>query len=144
MIEPDTIRLLRETDYGIKMGISSIAEVLDYVKNEEFRKFLTQCKTDHEQLKEEIQNLLKEYEDQGKNPSLLLKCMSSMKTMMKIWMHQNDSVIAELMIDGCSMGIKSLSKYLNQYEAAEERAKDIAKKLVAQEDKLFVELRKYL
>ena len=31
MIEPDTIKLLRECDAGIKMGISSIEEVLEYV-----------------------------------------------------------------------------------------------------------------
>lgn len=29
MVEPDTIKLLRECDAGIKMGISSIEEVLN-------------------------------------------------------------------------------------------------------------------
>lgn len=33
MIEQDTIRLLRECDAGIKMGVSSIDEVLEYVSN---------------------------------------------------------------------------------------------------------------
>ena len=32
MIESDTIKLLRECDAGIKMGIVSIAEILDDVK----------------------------------------------------------------------------------------------------------------
>ena len=31
MISPDTIKLLRECDAGIKMGVSSIDEVLGYV-----------------------------------------------------------------------------------------------------------------
>ena len=35
MIEQDTIRLLRECDAGIKMGVSSIDEVLDYVNSDE-------------------------------------------------------------------------------------------------------------
>ena len=35
MIEQDTIKLLRECDAGIKMGISAIDDVLEYVKSEE-------------------------------------------------------------------------------------------------------------
>ena len=42
------------------------------------------------------------------------------------------------------MGIKSLNKYLNQYEAAEEKVKDISKKLINLEEKLVVDLRQYL
>ena len=33
MIEPDTIKLLRECDAGIKMGTASIADVLDKVND---------------------------------------------------------------------------------------------------------------
>jgi hypothetical protein len=32
------------------------------------------------------------------------------------------------------MGVKSLSKYLNQYKAADEKSKDYAKKLIAMEE----------
>lgn len=41
MIEPDTIRLLRECDAGIKMGISSIDGVQDQVKYKQFTQKLT-------------------------------------------------------------------------------------------------------
>ena len=37
MIEQDTIRLLRECDAGVNMGISSIEEVIDKVKSENLR-----------------------------------------------------------------------------------------------------------
>ena len=37
MIEQDTVKLLRECDAGIKMGISSIGDVLGYVKDEKLR-----------------------------------------------------------------------------------------------------------
>ena len=37
MIEQDTIRLLRECDAGIKMGVSSIDDVFDYVSSDDFR-----------------------------------------------------------------------------------------------------------
>ncbi len=33
MSEQDTVRLLRECDAGVKMGISSIDDILDYVRD---------------------------------------------------------------------------------------------------------------
>ncbi len=68
MIESDTIKLLRECDAGIKMGVASIDDVLDYVHDETLRKCLADCKEEHDKLKEEIQNLLDKYHDDGKNP----------------------------------------------------------------------------
>ena len=58
MIEQDTVRLLRECDAGIKMGVSSIEDTLQSVKSEELKKYLEECKAKHETLKEEIQILL--------------------------------------------------------------------------------------
>ena len=40
MVEKDTIRLLRECDAGVKMGVASIDDVIDRVQNENFRKYL--------------------------------------------------------------------------------------------------------
>jgi len=56
----------------------------------------------------------------------------------------SDQTIADLMTDGCNMGVKSLHKYLNEYKAADESSKEIAKKLVNLEQKLAVEIRSYL
>ena len=58
MIEPDTIKLLRECDAGIKMGVASIDEVLEAVHDQEFREELRECRTGHEKLGKEIQSLL--------------------------------------------------------------------------------------
>jgi len=48
------------------------------------------------------------------------------------------------MTDGCNMGIKSLHRCLNQYAEADEKAKDIAKRLINIEEKLTVDIRSYL
>ena len=52
--------------------------------------------------------------------------------------------MADLMTDGCNMGVKSLNKYLNKYGAADEKSKDIAKKLINLEKKLAVDVSQYL
>ena len=144
MINPDTVKLLRECDAGIKMGVSSIDDVLGSVKDGEMRRLIEDCKTDHETLERETRALLDKYGDDGKEPSMIAKGMSRMKTNAKLTMNESDATVADLMTDGCDMGIKSLSRYLNQYKAADETAKDIAKRLISVEEKLGVALRSYL
>ncbi len=144
MIEQDTIKLLRECDAGIKMGVSSIEDVLDYVSNEDFRQCLDSCKNEHIKLKDEIQSLLNEYHDDGKEPNPMAKSMSWIKTNVKLVMNESDQTIADLITDGCNMGVKSLNKYLNQYKAADETSKDIAKRLIHIEEKLNLDIRTFL
>ena len=144
MVEQDTIKLLRECDAGVKMGVASIDDVLEYVDDEDFKKLLIRCKDEHIDLNDKVQELLEEYHDDGKDPNPMAKGMSWMKTNMKLVMHESDTTIADLMTDGCNMGVKSLHKYLNQYKAADEKSKDIAKKLINIEEKLIVDIRGYL
>lgn len=144
MIEQDTIKLLRECDAGIKMGVDSIADVLGHVKNKNLRQVLTDCKAEHEKLQVEIDRLLQKYQDDGKDPNAIAKGMSWMKTNMKLAMEDTDATIADLMTDGCNMGVKSLNQYLNQYKAADEVSKDITKRLINLEEQLTHDIRKYL
>ncbi len=144
MVEQDTIKLLRECDAGTKMGISSIDDVIDKVKSDSLMQYLADCRNRHVRLEEEIQVLLENYQDDGKEPALISEAMSHMKTAFKLAVEKSDETIADLMTDGCNMGVKSLNKYLNQYEAASEKAKDICKKLIALEEELCKDIKSYL
>ena len=144
MIEQDTIRLLRECDEGVKMGISSIEDVLGHVRSDKLESRLTDCKKEHESLHKELQQLLDRYHDEGKDPPAIASVMSELMTKMKLALHDSDAEIADLMTEGCNMGVKSLSKYLNQYAAADESSKGMARRLIALESDLAVDLRGYL
>ncbi len=144
MIEQDTIRLLRECDAGVQMGVSSIGEVLDYVKSGDLKKKLSACRDEHETLKREILEQLDRFHDEGKNPNPIAKGMSWIKTNVKLAFSESDKTIAALITDGCNMGVKSLNQYLNQYEAADEVSKDITKRLINLEEQLAIDIRAYL
>ena len=88
--------------------------------------------------------MLNRYHDEGKAPNAMAKGMSWMKTNVKLAVDDSDETIADLMTDGCNMGVKSLNRYLNEYEAAEERAKDITKRLINLEEKLVTDIRGFL
>ncbi len=144
MIESDTIKLLRECDAGIKMGVKSIEDVLDRVYSKDFKEHLKRCKDEHEELDRELQGMLERYGDEGKKPSIIAEGMSKMKTGIKLSVSDTDETIADLMTDGCNMGVKSLSKYLNKYAAADEKSKDICKRLIKLEDQLATDIRLFL
>ncbi|MEE1278289.1 MAG: hypothetical protein UHE86_04420 [Acutalibacteraceae bacterium] len=144
MIEQDTIKLLRECDAGVKMGISSIDDVISYVESKKLKEYLSKCRDEHERIDKEVQSLLNNYGDDGKEPNPIAKGMSWLKTNIKLVVNESDNTIAALMTDGCDMGVKSLSKYLNEYAAADEKSKDICKKLIALEDELSTNMREFL
>ena len=144
MIEQDTIRLLRECDAGVKMGVDAIEQVLPHAKTDELRRCLAESKTEHEALDRRLQALLDRYHDEGKELNPMVKGMGWLKTNAKLAMDDGDATVADLITDGCNMGVKSLRKYLNQYKAADEDSKNVAKDVIELEERLTVEMRSYL
>ncbi len=144
MIEQDTIKLLRECDAGVQMGVSSIDDVLPHVRDKELKQRLDFAREEHVKLDRGLQAHLKNCHDDGKDPSPMAQGMSWIKTNVKLAVEDSDSTIASLMTDGCNMGIKSLSRYLNQYKAADETSKSIAKHLIALEERMLVDMRRFL
>ena len=144
MIENDTVRLLRECDAGIRMGVDSIKLVIDKVKGDGLRDTLTRCREQHESLGDEVRGLLDEYRDGGKKPNPIARSVSWIKTNVEMTMDHSDETIAALMTDGCNMGVKSLSRYLNQYAAADEQSRSIAKRLISIESDAAESLRSNL
>ena len=143
-MENDTIHLLKECDAGAKMAISSIDEILEKVYNEILKELLQISKNQNKKLCEEIHTLLLQHKSEGEEPDPMAKGMSWLKTNFKMTMNKDDSTIADLITDGCNMGVKSLHKYLNQYQAADDTSKNICKHLALIEEQLCQEIRCYL
>ena len=144
MVNNDSIYLLKECDAGTKMGVTSIDDVLEYTHNEELKELLSKSKEHHTKLGNEIHALLLEYGSEEKEASAMAKGMSWMKTSMKMTFDNSNSTVANLITDGCNMGIKSLYRYMNQYPAANEKVKALCEKLIEIEDELRRDLRQYL
>ena len=145
MENQDTISLLKECDSGTKMAVTSIDEVLGKVQDTDMKSVLTESKKHHEKLGNEIHSLLIEHISEEKEPNPMAKGMSWLKTNMKVGMNENsDAAVADVITDGCNMGVKSLHKYLNQYQSADKTSKDICKRHVSIEEELCKDLKDYL
>ena len=140
----DTICLLKECDAGTNMAVVSIDEILDKTKDAKLKKILEQSKAEHRTLGNEIHTLLVQHGSEYKEPSPMAKGMSWLKTYMKMGLDDSDATVADLITDGCDMGVKTLNKYLNQYSQADNTSKGLCKKLISIEEKLCKDLRGYL
>ena len=140
----DTIKLLRECNSGIKMGNGAIKNVLPHVKSYNLKKALTACSDEHTALAQKAQELLRQNGAQSKEAHPVAQVMSEMKIKGKLLVSPSESTVADLMTDGCDMGIKYLTKYLNKYENASDEARGIAEEIIAAEERLECHLRDYL
>lgn len=144
MSEQDTVKLLKECDAGIKMGLDAIDEVMDYVSDDRLKQSLNKSRDEHEKLQSELHELLRNRGDVGKDPSMMAKSMSHLKTNVKLVLNESDHTIADLITDGCNMGVKSLHRYMNQYKSADSTARDVAEKLSGIEEDLAYDVRPFL
>lgn len=144
MAENDTTELLKECNSGIKMGIDSIDELLPDVKDEKLRHILEECRTTHQRLGTESHKLLQRYGEETREPHPIAKGMSWLKTNVKMAAMPSDKTVADLITDGCNMGIKSLNGYINRYERADPEVVKLTKQLIRSEEKLCADVREYL
>ena len=144
MENKDTIHLLKECDAGSKMAVTSLDEVMESVQDEKLKELLKKSKDHHEKLGNEIHSMLIQFHSEEKEPNPMAKSMSWLKTNMKMTMDKSDATVADLLTDGCNMGIKSLYKYMNQYSNAESKVKNLCNNLIDIERELRKDLRSYL
>ncbi len=144
MDNDDTVKLLKECNAGIKMGVSSIDDVLGNVSDPALRTILAENKEKHSILGDETHKMLCRFHEEGKEPAIMAKGMSHVKTNVMIAFDGSDHTIADLITDGCNMGVKSLNRYLNKYPAADKEAINIAERLINLETSLAESIKTYL
>lgn len=144
MVEHDTIELLKECDAGIKTGIHSIDYVIDKIDDHKLKTILQNSKEKHKEIELELGDSLRSYGEEEKEPSPMATGMSWLKTNMKMTMNDTDSTASGLIVDGCNMGIKTLQRYINQYENANESSKNLANRIIKIEESLAEDMKPYL
>lgn len=140
----DSVLLLRETNAGIQMGVSSINDIIDDVEDSGLKHIMQDAKSEHDRLGGEAHKLLHSYGCGTKEPSTIAKMMSSAKTAVKMTADRSDRTAAELLTDGCAMGVKSLNHYLNEYRNADSSVKSLTKQVIRSEEQLMRDVRGYL
>ena len=143
-MEHHTISLLQECSQGCKMGIKSMNQVIEYVKESSLRKLIDHYKEEHKKIESEADQLLMWHGQDSKPPEKMATAMSWISTEMKMMMHDEDKQVAKIMMDGCNMGIQSISGSINQYSGATQSSIALAKRLVQIEEQFRDALKSYV
>lgn len=144
MVNDDTIKLLNECNSGIKMGVQGINEVIIHAHNKQLIDVLNKYLKEHERLGNKTHEYLNKFHDSDKEPNPIATAMSWVKINFTMMKSNQDEHIADLMTDGCNMGIKSIAKYLNKYPAALPEVKELSSDVIKLEENFALDLRKFL
>lgn len=140
----DDVELLKECDSGVKMGIQSIDDVMENAYGEDFKNMLNKYRGEHSKILREIHEKLDERGASEKEPNMFATANSKISTGMKLMMNDTDEKIADIMMDGCNMGIKSVSRYMNEYAGASKDVMNVANNVVVLEQNFMNDLRQFL
>lgn len=140
----DTIKLLKECNAGCKMATNSMEQVQPFIHNDALKSLIDQYNDKHIKIGDQLHQILNEYDKDEKDPKPMAKAFSWMSTEVKLMVNDDTHKIADLMIDGCNMGIKSVSEYQNKYKNASPESIVLTKDLVKTEQEFMNELLAFL
>ena len=143
-MDKNTAELLRECSSGCHMAIGSMEQVRGAVNDPLLKEVIDEYNEKHKELKEESDELLRCAGERGKTPGSMAAAFAWLSTEMKMMMNDSSHQIASVMTDGCNMGIKTISEYINKYKDASEESRRIAGDLVSTEESFMRDLRHFM
>ena len=140
----DTIRLAGHCDAGCKMAIDSMDQISRYVTDDNLRNVISSSKNRHKDLEQEASGLLNKYGRNEQDPQKMASAFSWLSTEMKMMFKDDNNQIAKIMMNGCNMGIQSISEDINKYSNASSESVSLSKKLVKAEENFMRDLERFL
>lgn len=140
----DTISLLQECSAGCKMAMDSIAHMKNMVKDEQLLEIMNKYYDGHSQLEAKCRQKLNKYGNMDKEANVFAKAMANVQSSFKMLVEDDKHQAASILTDGCNMGIKSISGFLNEYKGADQESSAIAEKLRRLEENMIGDLQPFL
>ena len=139
-----TYEVLKECSTGCKMALNSIEQLAVYLKDQDMQGLFCKYKEEYEQIEKEAARLSGGETEEEKISEKAAETFAWISAEVKMMFNDDTSKIAEMMIDGANMGIKSITEKLNRYPEAEKESISLAKKFEKTCEKLIQDMKKYL
>ena len=127
-----------------EMGRDGIQSVLKYAEDERFHQALEQQLTEYEKLRGASAQMLLERGEAPQGNGAVSKVSSQVMTAMQAMTDHSTSKLAEMMIQGNTMGMTKSLKHLHDYHGKDERVRDLANKLLKTEEANIQQMKKFL
>ncbi len=131
---------------NVKMGADSIIDLLPKVSDEKMREEMTSELEHYEKFAKDVRNMLFELGESPKEESFMAKAMTKMGITFNTMMDSTSSHIADMLIQGATMGITDTTKLVREYEntSCAEEALKIARDSIKYEEESIERLKKFL
>ena len=141
-----TKRFLDSLYKNVKMGADSILDLMPKVKDKAMREEMTAELEHYEGFSNEIRDILFKNGDEPKEESFMAKMGVKMGVAMNTMMDDSTSHIAQMMIEGATLGITDTTKLIREHENTQtsEEALALARRTVKYEEESIERLKKFL
>ena len=129
------------------MSIHSLEKLIEKLKDKDNRikGYIEDILEKYREFEEKSRDILEENDKEISEPSFMAKMGSSMGISKEVNADNSDSAIADLLIEGISMGSIEMEKKLNEYDKdLDKEHKKLAKEFSKFQEKTIDELKKYL
>jgi len=140
----ENIEMLNYIYQNAEMGKTTIEQILKEVEELQFRDVLKEQLKDYEYVVNKCDTLLNESAKLPKGIDTMPKIMSYIKIKLDTLKDDTPSHIAEMIINGSTMGITEITKNLNKYNQVDNSTKDLASRLLKIEQDNIEALKPYL
>ena len=148
-IVQDNLKTLEHYDYeecstGCQMAIESMQQIKDFTQDTTLFQLIEKYIDRHSRLGGNAKDHLIDSGNEVKTPGMMASAFSWFSTELKLNLNDDNSKIAKLLIDGCSMGIKTLGERANTLNRADRSADALARKIIKTEEEMIRELESFL
>lgn len=136
--------LLNSTYQGAQMGCEGINHLIQLTDDTSFRNALENEFEEYQQIISSANEIMQEQSSKPKDLGLMAKASSYISTSLDTLMDKSTSHMAEMMIEGNTMGITQITKDIKEYQGQDKRVMNLANKLLKTEQANIEEMKNFL
>lgn len=136
--------LLNHVYQSAEMGREGIQSVLKYTEDPKLSQALRRQMEEYKQIQDSSAHMLRERGQEPAGISPVVKASSQVMTAMKTMADHSATKIAEMMIQGNTMGVTKSLRVIHDYSMKDERVSDLANKLLETEQNNIEQMKPFL
>ena len=137
-------QLLNHIYQTAEMGVDGVRSVLKYANEPKLASSLNAQMNEYRKLQDTAEEMLRQRSREPEGIGTMAKMGSEMMAAMKTMTDHSATKIAEMMIQGSTMGVTKSLRTIRDCELKDERVRDLADKLLKTEQSNIEEMKKFL
>ena len=138
------VKLLNHIHQNADMGRDSLRHILNLSNSSELSSAVRTQIDDYEKVYIASEKMLKDRGAVAEDARATSKFMANIGSRMETMMDSSESKLAEMIIQGSTMGITTLTKQLNDYCGDDENVRDFAKQQIEKEQENIENMKRFL